>query len=107
MTYQPDLAATKAAEDGYSFCLSDAVARLDDGRSEAAAVAASVASTCYPQYLQVQIADGDAAREQWLRAHASPGIIIMEKQDRAQQTWLATQAVLGHRQQASVAPTKF
>src|SRR5689334_8905024 len=107
MTYRPDIAATKAAEDGYSICLANAAARLDNGHSDTAKVAASVASACYPQYLQVQIADGDAAREDWLRTHASPGIILMEKQDRAQQTWQATQVVLSHRQQASVAPTKF
>jgi hypothetical protein len=93
-----DPVATKTAENQYSVCLADAAARLDDGRSEAAAIGNSVAGTCYPQFLQVQAADGDAAREEYLRVHAPPNAVSMYQQDLAEQTRLATQAVLVHRQ---------
>jgi hypothetical protein len=94
-----DPVATKAAENVYSVCLSETAARLDDGRSEAAAIGNAVAGACYPQFLQVQVADGDEAREEWLRVHAPPNAVSMYQQDLAQQTRLATQAVLRHRQQ--------
>ena len=93
-----DPVATKAAENQYSVCLSDAAARLDDGRSEAAAVGNAVAGACYPQFHQVQIADGDDEREQWLSEHSPPTAVNMHKQDLTQQTVLATRAVLVHRQ---------
>lgn len=94
-----DPVATKAAENQYSTCLSSAAARLDDGRSEAAAIGNAVAGACYPQFHQVQIADGDDEREQWLSEHSPPTAVGMHKQDLTQQTILATRAVLVHRQQ--------
>ena len=96
---EPDTRATKLAEHRYRLCLTEAAARLDDGRSEAAAIGASVAGACYPQFLQEQIADGDDAREQALRAQSSPDAVTMYQQDFAQQNRLATQAVLAHRRQ--------
>ena len=95
--YEGDPDATKAAEDQYSICLAETAVRLDDGRSEAAAIGNSVAAACYPQFVQIQIADGDAAREEFQSAHSPGGADLMHKQDVAQQNWLATQAVTTHR----------
>jgi len=94
-----DPVATKAAENQYSVCLSNAAARLDDGRSEAAAIGNAVAGACYPQFRQIQAADGDEEREQWLGEHAPQNAASMHNQDLTQQTILATRAVLVHRQQ--------
>ena len=94
-----DQYAVRAAQDNYSLCLSDAAARLDDGRSEAAAIGNAVAGACYPKYLEVQRVDGDDVREEYLRVHAPSNAVSMYQQDLAQQTRLATQAVLAHRQQ--------
>ena len=93
----PDLQATKAAENQYSLCLTESAARLDDGRSEAAAIGSAVAGACYPQFLRLQIADGDEARETWLREHSQESVVLMYQQDLVQQTHLATQAVLAYR----------
>ena len=87
------------AQDNYSLCLSDAAARLDDGRSEAAAIGNAVAGACYPKFRELQVADGDDVREEYSRVHAPPDAVSMYQQDLAQQTRLATQAVLAHRQQ--------
>ena len=93
----PDVEATNVAENQYSVCLTESAARLDDGHSEAAWIGNAVAGACYPQFFQIQIADGDEEREEWLRAHALANAVSMYQQDLAQQTRLATQAVLAHR----------
>jgi hypothetical protein len=93
----PDPVATKAAENQYSQCLADSAARLDDGRSEAAAIGDAVAGACYPEFHRIQVADGDEAREEFLRSHAPQNAASMYQQDLAQQTRLATQAVLAYR----------
>jgi hypothetical protein len=93
----PNPEATKAAEHQYSMCLTESAARLDDGRSEAAAIGDAVAGACYPEFHQIQVADGDEAREEFQRANAPQSAMSMYQQDLAQQTRLATQAVLANR----------
>jgi hypothetical protein len=92
--------ATKVAESQYSVCLAESAARLDDGRSEAAAIGNAVAGACYPQFVRMQIADGDEAREAWLTEHSEEGAVLMHQQDLVQQTHLATQAVLAYRRRS-------
>lgn len=99
--YEADRETTRVAEDRYSLCLTHSAARLDDGQSEAATIGKAVAGACYPQFTQIQIADGDAAREEFQRTNSPAIAALMHKQDEVQQALMAKQAVLVHRQRAA------
>jgi hypothetical protein len=100
-SFEGDPAATEIAQNQYSLCLTESAARLDDGRSELAAIGNSVASACYPQFVQIQQADGDATREEFQREYSPASAALMHKQDEVQQAYLAEQAVLAHRHVAA------
>src|SRR5215471_2375887 len=99
--YGGDPDATKVAKNQYSLCLTESAARLDDGRSEVVAIEKAVVDACYSRFVEIQIADGDAAREEFMRAHSPPSAEIMHKQDVVEQDWLATQAIKTHRHNAA------
>ena len=95
--YEGDPDATKTAETQYSSCLTQSAARLDDGRAELTAIGNVIATSCHPQYVQIQLADGDAAREEFDRDHAPGAAAMMSLQDTAEQARQAKEAVLTHR----------
>jgi len=102
--YQGDPEATKVAQNQYSLCLTASAARLDDGHSDVAAIGNAIAGACYPQFVQVQVADGDAAREEFQRVNSPTSASIMHKQDEVQQAFMAKQAILAHRHVAANSP---
>ena len=101
VSYEGDPEATRVAQNQYSLCLTDSAARLDDGHSEVTEIGNAVAGACYPRFVQIQNADGDAAREALQRVYSPASAELMRKQDQTEQAGLAKQAVLAHRQRAA------
>jgi hypothetical protein len=104
-SYQGDPEATKVAQDQYALCLTESAARLDDGRSEVAMIGNAVVGACHPQFVKIQLADGDWTREEFQRENSPESAVLMHKQDEVQQALLAKQAILAHRHVAANAPT--
>jgi len=96
-SYEGDPEATQIAQSQYSLCLAASAARLDDGHVEVATIGRAVAGACYAQFVRIQIADGDAAREESQRVYSPASALLMHKQDDVEQALLAKQAVLANR----------